>query len=203
MSIEKDLLFDYYISDFVQKNGSMMTLESQIAYGKSGFKTVVELEADAYDNIGSIHYKFKHSKGNNVSVLLFIKSGKIKISGGLTMVEDCKNKYIQSIVEFVCIFFKQETVCRYSISMINAQVKMVICPKTFRKLLYSLQGSNKFSTIKEPALTGKGRITCAKVYPFSGRRCHLSIDPKGTVQFFAFKSFDELEQCKNLVNSFT
>jgi len=47
-------------------------------------------------------------------------------------------------------------------------------------------------------LTGRGNIVCGRAYPFESRKSHLSISPKGTVQMFAFKTFEEIVDSMNL-----
>jgi len=176
--------------------GRKLVLDSYTIYGKSGFKNKIEYNKSLsfpFSLVGSVHCKFISESTNGVSILIF-SSGKLKISGGLSKIKSNHQQYIDDIVyELVSFFTGSLSDPTYNISMLNAQFRIPITPQIFRKFLFKLQESKKFFNIKEPTLSGRGRISSAKVYPFDGRRSHFAVDPKGSVQMFAFKSFDEVE----------
>ena len=181
--------------------GRKLELERYTIYGNSGFKNKLEYISGSFfpfTQVGSVHCKFLNTESmNGVSILIF-SSGKLKISGGLSKVKSNHKEYIEEMVQELVSFFTGRltdllVVPDYSICMLNAQFRIKMTPQLFRKFLYTLQKSGKFFNIKEPTLSGRGRISSAKVYPFDGRRSHLAVDPKGSVQMFAFKSFDEVE----------
>ena len=178
-----------------------LQLVSYTIYGRSGFKNKLEYTDDSsfpFAEVGSVHCKLVHTTScNSVSALVF-RSGKIKISGGLSKVKENHQSYIDNVVSTLCYFISDSIIVDTKLSMLNAQVKLDLNVKIFRKFLFYLQESTKFSKIQEPTLSGRGRITAAKVYPSSSSRSHLSIDPKGSVQIFAFKSFEELQDCLTL-----
>jgi len=177
-------------------SSGLLTLESFVIYGKSGFKTKLEYIENQYfpfQDVGSIHAKFNNNETRNkVSVIIF-SNMKLKISGGLSNVSADHMGYIERMTVRVTSYFSMTTASS-SLSLINAQIKIKMSPVIFRKFLYSLQESRKFFSIKEPTLNGRGRISCAKVFPFNGRRGHFSVDPKGTVQLFGFKCIDEVNK---------
>jgi len=168
-----------------------LSLQSFIIYGKNGFKTKHEYFPGIDVNIfGSIHCKLLHSNGNKVSIIFF-RSGKIKIAGGLiNLKDDC---YIRSITDSVCSIFTGSPCSFFKISLLNAIFRISMNPRIFRKFIFDLQETGSFHRIKEPTLTGRGNITCARVYPFNNRKSHLSVDPKGAIQMFAFQSFHEID----------
>ena len=179
----------------------MLNLEGYTIYGKSGFKNKLEYTPEyffPFAEVGSIHCKFMNTESmNGVSILIF-STGKLKISGGLSKVKTKHLEYIEDMVKELVSFFTGRltdllVVPNYNISMLNAQFRIEMTPQLFRKFLFKLQKSCKFFNIKEPTLSGRGRISSAKVYPFNGRRSHFAIDPKGSVQMFAFKSFEEID----------
>lgn len=181
--------------------GRKLELVSYTIYGNSGFKNIIEYESGVYfpfTQVGSVHCKFINTETmNGVSILIF-SSGKLKISGGLSKVKSNHKEYIDEMVQELISFFTGRLLDllvtpKYNMSMLNAQFRIDMNSQLFRKFLYKLQNSNKFFNIKEPTLSGRGRISSAKVYPFKGRRSHFAVDPKGSVQMFAFKSFDEVE----------
>jgi hypothetical protein len=181
--------------------GRKLDLESYTIYGNSGFKNTLEYTKNSYfpfTQVGSVHCKFMNTDSKNrVSILIF-SSGKLKISGGLSKVKSDHENYIEEMVQELVSFFTGRLTYllvgpEYNICMLNAQFRIDMTPQLFRKFLYKLQKSDLFFNIKEPTLSGRGRISSAKVYPFDGRRSHFAIDPKGSVQMFAFKSFDEIE----------
>jgi hypothetical protein len=177
-----------------------LKLESYTIYGKSGFKQKMEYVKDAFfpfSQVGSIHCKLLNTQtGNKVSVIVF-SNKKIKISGGLSNVAKKHNEYLKQMITCVGAYFAI-TVQNDRLSLINGQFKISMTPTIFRKFLFTLQESKLFHSIREPALSGRGRISCAKVYPFDGRRGHFQVDPRGTVQVFGFKSFDELDASVDL-----
>ena len=182
-------------------NGRMLQLEGYTIYGNSGFKNKMEYISGSYfpfTQVGSVHCKFINTESmNGVSILIF-SSGKLKISGGLSKVKSNHSDYIEEMIQELVSFFTGRlsdliSVPDYTISMLNAQFRIDMTPQLFRKYLFNLQKSGNFFNIKEPTLSGRGRISSAKVYPFEGRRSHFAVDPKGSIQMFAFKSFDEVE----------
>jgi len=181
--------------------GRKLELQSYTIYGNSGFKNKLEYTPETFfpfTQVGSVHCKFLNTESmNGVSILIF-SSGKLKISGGLSKVKSNHEAYIEDMVQELVSFFTGRLtdlliIPDYSISMLNAQFRINMTPQLFRKYLFKLQQSGKFFNIKEPTLSGRGRISSAKVYPFDGRKSHFAVDPKGSVQMFAFKSFDEVE----------
>ena len=207
---EKIILKDVIekVAVFLPKNplrstgiGRILQLENYTIYGNSGFKNKLEYIPDTFfpfTQVGSVHCKFLNTESmNGVSILIF-SSGKMKISGGLSKVNINHEEYIEDMVQELVSFLTGRLtdlliVPDYSICMLNAQFRIDMTPQLFRKYLFTLQQSGKFFSIKEPTLSGRGRISSAKVYPFEGSRSHLAIDPKGSVQMFAFKSFTEVE----------
>ena len=181
--------------------GRKLKLESYTIYGNSGFKNKLEYIEGSffpYTQVGSVHCKFVNTESlNGVSILIF-SSGKLKISGGLSKVKSKHEDYIEGMVQELLSFFTGRltyllTIPDYTMSMLNAQFRIDMTSQLFRKFLFNLQNSKQFFNIKQPTLSGRGRISSAKVYPFDGRRSHFAVDPKGSVQMFAFKSFDEIE----------
>jgi hypothetical protein len=175
-------------------------IESFTIYGRSGFKNKLVYDKDSFqlNDVGSLHIKFINSNNKNkISVLLF-KSGKLKISGGLSNVHKNHDEYIDDIVQEVCFFLTGKLmnlliIPSYTITMLNAQTRIHMTPRLLNRFLYTLQESKNFHMIQKPTLTGRGRISASKVYPFKERKSHFSIDPNGSVQMFAFKSFIELK----------
>jgi len=171
-----------------------MSLQSFTIYGKNGFKTKYEylpiFEENDVNVFGSIHCKLLHSNGNKLSIVFF-RSGKIKISGGLINLKD--DSYIRSITDSVCSIFTGSPCSSFKISLLNAIFRISMNPRIFRKFIFDLQQTDSFHRIKEPTFTGRGNITCARVYPFNNRKSHLSVDPKGAIQMFAFQSFLEID----------
>jgi len=188
-----DVDFAFILNKLVNfEPSNNLSFNSFIIYGKNGFKTKFDYFPDIdVDIIGSIHCKLSHSNGNKVS-LIFFRSGKIKIAGGLLRIID--DDYIQTITHSVCSIFTNHSCIHYKISLINALFRITLNPRIFRKFIFDLQESASFNRIKEPTFTGRGNITCARLYPFSDRKAHLSVDPKGVIQMFAFQSFTEILQ---------
>ena len=181
--------------------GRKLELEGYTIYGKSGFKNKMDYIDNSffpYTEVGSIHCKFLNTESmNGVSILIFA-SGKLKISGGLSKVKNNHQAYIEDMMQELLSFFTGRltdllVVPDYTLSMLNAQFRIDMTPQLFRKYLFKLQESGQFFSIKEPTLSGRGRISSAKVYPFDGGKSHFAVDPKGSVQMFGFKSFDEVE----------
>ena len=181
--------------------GRKLELQSYTVYGDSGFKNKLEYIPGSFfpfTQVGSVHCKFINTESmNGVSILIF-SSGKLKISGGLSKVKSNHEDYVEEMTQELVSFFTGRlmdllVVPNYNICMLNAQFRISMKPQLFRKFLYTLQKSGKFHNIKEPTLSGRGRISIAKVYPFDDRRSHFAVDPNGSVQMFAFKSFDEVE----------
>jgi len=119
---------------------------------------------------------------NGVSILIF-SSGKLKISGGLSKVKSNHSDYIEEMIQELVSFFTGRltdllATPDYSISMLNSQFWMDMNPRLFRKFLYSLQKSGKFYNIKEPSLSGRGRISSAKVYPLMVAGVTLRLIPR-------------------------
>ena len=181
--------------------GRNLELQDYTIYGNSGFKSIMDYNKDVYfpfSQVGSVHCKFINTKSMNAVSILIFSSGKMKISGGLSKVKRDHAVYIDDIVQEIVYFFTGcladlLVVPDYTISMLNAQFRIDMTPQLFRNFLFELQKSKKYVNVKEPTLSGRGRISSAKVYPFFERRSHFAVDPKGSVQMFAFKSFDEIE----------
>ena len=173
-----------------------LTIEKYVLYGKRGFKDkIMQEDCMNYGDVGSIQCKMMHSNGNKISVLLF-KNGKIKICGGLCQVE-MKTDYVNGVVEDVSEFVSGMKSKRYVISLLNAQFKIEMNSKLFRGFLYKVQESKRFFYVKEPPMTGRGNIVCGRVYSYKGRKSHMAISPKGTVQMFAYKTFEEIKESMN------
>ena len=172
-----------------------LSLDSFTIYGKNGFKTKIDYNNQIdFSIIGSIHCKLIGSNGNKLSVIFF-RSGKIKIAGGLmNITHNNLELYIQTVTNSICTIFTDHICKEYKISLINAIFRIALTPQLFRQFIYYLQESRIFYYVKQPTFTGRGNITCARVYPFNGRKCHLSVDPKGVIQLFAFQSFSELHR---------
>lgn len=172
-----------------------INLTTKVLYGRNGFKTKLEYSKGMeMMSIGSIHSKFEHVNGNKISVIMF-RSGKIKVSGGLVNNKKGNDEeYIKEVVNVICDVFTGEECIRYKMSLLNGISRISMTPQRFRKFLYEVQESKKFDKVKEPTFTGRGNITCGRIYPYEGRKSHISIDPKGGVQLFAFRSFEEVKQ---------
>lgn len=175
-------------------------LESFTIYGKSGFKNKIEyVEGTNFyaHKIGSLHIKYINTESMNAVSILIFASGKLKISGGLSKVKSNHKNYMENVLVTIISFLTGSIadfiIPKYTISMLNAQIRIDMIPQLFRKFLFTLQKSGNYISIQEPALSGRGRISSAKIYPFNGRRTHFAVDPKGSVQMFAFKTFEEVE----------
>jgi len=190
-----DICFDSTLNKLVQfEPQHHLSFQSLTIYGKSGFKTKHDYFPGIDINIiGSIHCKLLHSNGNKVSIIFF-RSGKIKIAGGLVNIKDVHEEiYIRSITDSICSIFTGSPCSSFKISLLNAIFRISMNPRIFRKFIFDLQQTNTFHRIKEPTFTGRGNITCARVYPFIDRKSHLSVDPKGVIQLFAFQSFNDIQ----------
>lgn len=195
--------------DVIQRTGTFsivgpLKLETTVIYGKSGFKNqlkYVEGMFFPFSEVGSIHMKLLNMKTNNkVSVIVF-SNKKVKISGGLSNIKKNHSEYVNQMT--LCIGkYLDITLHTPVVSLINGQFKIKMSPVIFRKFIFMLQKSNMFHKVCEPTLNGRGRISCAKVYPFNGRRGHFQVDPMGTVQVFGFKSFDEFNSSVDIFSTF-
>lgn len=181
-----------------------LMLETYVIYGKSGFKEKLEYVKGMFfpfSEVGSVHIKLINKETNNkVSVIVF-SNKKVKISGGISNVKKNHSEYVSQMTTCVGKYLDM-TLHTPVVSLINAQFKIKMSPVMFRKFIFMLQKSNMFHSVCEPTLSGRGRISCAKVYPFNGRRGHFQVDPRGTVQVFGFKSFDELNTSVDIFSTF-
>ena len=84
-----------------------LQLVSYTIYGRSGFKNKLEYTDDSsfpFAEVGSVHCKLVHTTScNSVSALVF-RSGKIKISGGLSKVKENHQSYIDNVVSTLCFW---------------------------------------------------------------------------------------------------
>ena len=198
---EMDVQSTLKLLDSTSQVSKSVKLDSYVLYGKRGFKDKISIE-DRFvwcDLIGSIQCKMIHLNGNNISILFF-KNGKIKISGGLCNIDN-KSDYINSVVQDTSIFLMEEPCKNYEICLLNAQFKIEMNNRLFRNSLFKVHESKIFYYVKDPPMTGRGNIVCGRAYPFESRKSHLSISPKGTVQMFAFKTFQEIVDSMNLLIS--
>lgn len=161
--------------------------------------TIQELIENNIDesSIGSISFKLTFN-GQNISCLLFHKSGKMRITFGCShLTIDAKNTTLfNSYIEEVFTFLKYETelnIWNYNVTCLNGQMSL---NKTFKDLtelnhFINLKKPN-FQFIKLPNFDIPGRRGAYRMYINKSRKCHIALDVRGTAQIFGTKSYEEL-----------
>lgn len=146
--------------------------------------------------IGTISLKFTCEE-KKISVLIFPKSGKMRISGGFpkqiiegrdkNMYDDYIKMLIQKIPENLNIM-----IITYGIKCINGQFSMCKFNNyTDLKCFLDIH-RDKFFKVKLPSINVPGRRGAFRCYLNAIHKTHISIDTGGKVQIFAAKTFSEL-----------
>lgn len=186
-------------------NGTTLKMVSYCIYEVGGFKQKLDYDSLLffYGGVGSVHMKcIDEVNGCGVSAMIFKSGKKIKISGGLSKCSvDNKELYMTKVAGDICRYITNCDIDTVTIGLLNAQTVLPLDVIKFKKLISDLRKSTEFFRIQDPTLTGRGKITNARVYPFKNRNTHCAVDPAGVVQMFGFKSFEEVQEIvKKIVN---
>ena len=149
--------------------------------------------------IGSVSFTF-HVDGTVISILLFNK-GSCKICGGFpkSVVESGDVERYKFFFRKCMTTFEDLTALKLSdqrITCLNGQFKLNTDMNNILDLDdFVRRHRSKFAIVKPPNLDNPGRRGAYKLYLVRGRKTHIAVDYKGTVQVFACKSFEELFRC--------
>ena len=163
-------------------------------------------------NIGTIDFKAKHNHNTRdntdkyVSILLF--KDKMKISGGFSSSIDLQkiktdrmiNKYLLETGTMVLLLIMNQcgiyiNNLTVNISLINGYMRLGYhIPQFIDFCKNSLLVNNKdlFDRVVMPLDNERGRIGAVRLYPFKELKSSAHFDHMGAVQFFAFKSIEDM-----------
>lgn len=168
------------------------------------------------EDIGTIDFKATPNRKNHhsnsmddksISVLLF--KDKMKISGGFSSIYGTTTTLITSdkimhqyMVETATIFLSLVTTNEKVPCHTSFKVKMSLI-NGYMRLGYSIPhfmnfcknhflNNDLFDRVVLPLENERGRIGAVRLYPFKGVKSSAHFDHMGAIQFFAFKSIDDM-----------
>lgn len=167
--------------------------------GKSKLDEICRhLSEDEYNGIGSVNFRCAFRE-TNMHVIVF-STGKMKLSGGTpsNVTNDAELKeFLDAFYRDLCKWLVVCTKDFPNVCCLNGNEKLNGCSEGMLKNCAE-NGTERFASIVRPNLELKGRRCAYKFYIHTDRKLHLAVDYKGSMQVFAARSFDEMNELVDL-----